>query len=101
MRSARLEVPIEDSVMIDLSTWNLTLPVGEPAVVIETAQLVGGYQDPYFQSSSTGVYFWVPVNGSTTANASYPRSELRETYADGQLRNWTYAGADNVLSANL
>ncbi|MDA8484937.1 polysaccharide lyase family 7 protein [Pseudomonas resinovorans] len=87
--------------MIDLSTWNLTLPVGVPAVTIETPLLVGGYQDHYFQSTSTGVTFWVPVNGTTTANAVYPRSELRETYADGELRNWTYPSADNLLSANL
>ncbi|MNP31594.1 Alginate lyase precursor [compost metagenome] len=87
--------------MIDLSTWNLTLPVGVPAVTIETPLLVGGYQDHYFQSNSTGLYFWVPVNGSTTSNAIYPRSELRETQADGKLRNWTYPSADNLLSANL
>ncbi|WP_044871314.1 polysaccharide lyase family 7 protein [Pseudomonas sp. LFM046] len=87
--------------MIDLSTWNLTLPVGVPAVTIDTPLLVGGYQDHYFQSTTTGISFWVPVNGTTTANAVYPRSELRETYADGKLRNWLYPSADNLLSANL
>ncbi|MCY1497554.1 Alginate lyase [compost metagenome] len=87
--------------MIDLSTWNLTLPVGVPAVTIETPLLLGGYQDQYFQSGTSGLFFWVPVNGTTTANASYPRSELRETYADGKLRNWTHPSADNYLSASL
>ncbi|MBM7062317.1 polysaccharide lyase family 7 protein [Pseudomonas sp. UL073] len=87
--------------MIDLATWNLTLPVGEPAVTIETAQLLGGYRDNYFHAESGALFFWVPVDGSTTANAVYPRSELRETFADGKLRNWTYPSADNYLSANL
>ncbi|WP_429213735.1 polysaccharide lyase family 7 protein [Metapseudomonas resinovorans] len=87
--------------MIDLSTWNLTLPVGVPAVTIQTPLLMGGYQDPYFQSTSDSLFFWVPVNGTTTANATYPRTELRETYADGKLRNWTYPSTDNYLSANL
>ncbi|MBA4682992.1 MAG: polysaccharide lyase family 7 protein, partial [Pseudomonas sp.] len=36
--------------MIDLSTWNLTIPVGVPAAVISTPVLAGGYQDHYFQS---------------------------------------------------
>ncbi len=87
--------------MIDLATWNLTLPIGVPAVTIDTPQLVGGYQDHYFKSTPDTLFFWAPVNGTTTANASYPRSELRETFADGALRNWTYPAADNSLSATL
>lgn len=87
--------------MIDLATWNLTIPVGVPATIISTPLLVGGYQDHYFQSDAAKIFFWAPVNGSTTSNASYPRSELRETFADGKLRNWTYPSADNYLSATL
>ncbi|MGH8354253.1 MAG: polysaccharide lyase family 7 protein [Pseudomonas sp.] len=87
--------------MLDLAIWNLTLPVGSPATVIETSVLAQGYQDPYFESSSGVIFFWAPVTGSTTENASYPRSELRETFADGQLRNWTYPSADNFLRASL
>ncbi|AYC31171.1 polysaccharide lyase family 7 protein [Pseudomonas cavernae] len=87
--------------MIDLATWNLTLPVGVPAITIDTPTLVGGYQDNYFQATADTLFFWAPVNGTTTANATYPRSELRETYADGKLRNWTYPSTNNYLSANL
>jgi hypothetical protein len=87
--------------MIDLATWNLTIPVGVPATIISTQLLVGGYQDHYFQSDAAKIFFWAPVNGSTTSNASYPRSELRETFADGKLRNWNYPSADNYLSATL
>ncbi|WP_263143219.1 polysaccharide lyase family 7 protein [Pseudomonas sp. RIT-PI-AD] len=87
--------------MIDLSTWNLSIPVGVPATTIATPMLVGGFQDYYFKSNTGGVIFWTPVNGSTTQNAAYPRSELRETFASGGLRNWTYPAADNFLSAGL
>ncbi len=41
------------------------------------------------------------MTGSRTANAIYPRSELRETYSDGTLRNWQYSAADNILRASL
>jgi hypothetical protein len=87
--------------MIDLATWNLSIPVGIPATTINTPVLVGGYQDYYFKSLDGRVLFWTPVNGTTTANASYPRSELRETLASGALRNWTYPGAQHTLSAQL
>ncbi|MES2818810.1 MAG: polysaccharide lyase family 7 protein [Pseudomonadota bacterium] len=89
--------------MIDLATWNLNIPVGVPSTTIETPVLVGGFQDYYFKTETTTgtVTFWAPVNGTTTENASYPRSELRETYADGRLRNWYYTEADNSLSAAL
>ncbi len=41
------------------------------------------------------------MTGTRTENAVYPRSELRETYADGRLRNWLYSEADNYLRATL
>jgi hypothetical protein len=85
--------------MIDLTTWNLSIPVGVPATTIETPALAGGYQDHYFQSKNGTISFWAPVNGTTTANSEYPRSEMRETFADGTLRNWSYAAAKNTLSA--
>ncbi|MDP3848396.1 MAG: polysaccharide lyase family 7 protein [Pseudomonas sp.] len=87
--------------MIDLSTWNLSIPVGVPATTITTPALAGGYRDYYFKSDERSIYFWAPVNGTTTKNASYPRSELRETYRDGRLRNWTYPLADNYMRASL
>lgn len=87
--------------MIDLATWNLSIPVGIPATTIDTPLLAGGYQDHYFQSKDGAIFFWAPVNGSTTENAKYPRSELRETSADGKLHNWTYPCADNFLRAAL
>jgi hypothetical protein len=86
--------------MIDLATWNLSVPVGTPASIIATTQLVNGYVDGYFRSGET-LFFWTPVTGSLTDNAIYPRTELRETYANGSVHNWAYSQADNFLRAAL
>ncbi len=42
--------------MIDLSTWNLSIPEGSPPATIETSQLVQGFQDQYFHSDSGTVF---------------------------------------------
>ena len=87
--------------MIDLATWNLSIPEGSPPATIDTPRLVDGFKDQYFHSDTGTLFFWSPVTGSRTANAIYPRSELRETYANGTLKNWTYPEADNLLYATL
>jgi|SRR5471032_104052 len=87
--------------MIDLASWNLSIPEGSPPTTIETPRLIKGYDGKYFRSESDSIYFWSPVTGSRTANAIYPRSELRETYANGTLHNWLYPAADNFLNAEV
>lgn len=87
--------------MIDLATWNLSVPVGTPPATIDTPRLVDGYKSKYFHSDTGTLFFWAPVTGSRTENAIYPRTELRETYSNGTLRNWTYPSADNSLRATL
>ncbi|WP_458131339.1 polysaccharide lyase family 7 protein [Pseudomonas sp. R3-41] len=87
--------------MIDLATWNLSIPEGAPPATIETSQLVQGFKNQYFNSETGTVFFWAPVTGATTANAIYPRSELRETNSDGTLCNWLYPSADNTLRATV
>jgi hypothetical protein len=87
--------------MIDLGSWNLSIPVGFPPKTIETSHLVRGYDGKYFESHSNKIFFWSPVTGTRTENAKYPRSELRETWADGTLHNWKYPDADNFLNATL
>lgn len=87
--------------MIDLNTWNLSIPEGSPAITIETPRLAQGFKDQYFNAETGVAFFWAPVTGTKTANAVYPRSELRETYRDGTLRNWLYSAADNKLRATL
>jgi hypothetical protein len=88
--------------VLDLTTWNLSIPTDPAPTTIETAQLNNGYSSRYFRrNADDSITFWVPVNGSHTRNARYPRSELRETQADGALSNWYHHSADNYLSAVL
>jgi len=88
--------------VLDLTTWNLSVPSAPAPSTISTARLNNGYSSQYFRrNADDSVTFWVPVNGSRTADARYPRSELRETQADGSLSNWYHASADNYLSAVL
>ncbi|WLI13036.1 MULTISPECIES: polysaccharide lyase family 7 protein [Pseudomonas] len=87
--------------MIDLATWNLSVPVGSPPYTVETTKLVDGFKDQYFHSDTGTLFFWTPVTGTRTENAVYPRTELRETYSNGTLKNWYYPDADNSLRATL
>ncbi|MDT4849290.1 Alginate lyase [compost metagenome] len=88
--------------MIDLSTWNLTVPATDSLTLITTDRLNNGYASQYFRRNLDGsISLWVPVNGSRTEDARYPRTELRETQADGTLSYWYQSSADNYLSAVL
>ncbi|WNW13045.1 polysaccharide lyase family 7 protein [Pseudomonas sp. DTU_2021_1001937_2_SI_NGA_ILE_001] len=87
--------------MIDLGSWNLSIPVGSPPKTIETQQLKQGYDGKYFESHSDRIFFWAPVTGTKTDNAKFPRSELRETWSDGTPHNWLFPEADNFLYATL
>ncbi|KPB69383.1 polysaccharide lyase family 7 protein [Pseudomonas cannabina] len=87
--------------MIDLGYWILSIPVGSPPKTIETSQLVKGYDGKYFTSTSKAIVFWSPVTGTKTENAKYSRTELRESWPDGSVRNWLYTDADNFLNAKL
>lgn len=88
----------------DLSLWELQEPVGSPGTptTISPAALQGpnGFQDSYFYTDPTdgAMTFWDPEDGVTTADSSYPRSELREMNADGSQANWPVAGT-NTLAA--
>lgn len=87
--------------MIDLTTWNLSIPTDPRPSEITTQQLLDGYQSSYFKRDSESIVFWVPVNGSHTEGSSYPRTELRETLRDGSIYNWYYSDGDNELRATL
>lgn len=86
--------------MIDLATWNPSVPVGStrrPSTLpacLRVSKMCISMPIP-------ARFFWAPVTGSTTVNAIYPRSELRETRADGSLRNWLYPSANHFLNATL
>jgi hypothetical protein len=95
------KLPLVVISMIDLNTWNLTIPEQVPARTIETRLVKADYRSPYFQRSGQTLIFWAPVTGTSTANSPYPRTELRETFADGKLRNWLYKEGSHHLSASL
>jgi hypothetical protein len=90
----------------DLSLWELQEPIGEAGapVTIGPSKLMGpaGFHDTYFFTDPTdgAMTFWDPEDGVTTANSSYPRSELREMTATGAAANWMPTGT-NTLSATV
>jgi hypothetical protein len=90
----------------DLSLWELQEPVGAAGAptTISPAALEGpgGFRDSYFftDPNDGAMTLWDPENGVTTADSSYPRSELREMNADGSTANWPITGT-NTLSATL
>ncbi|MFD2837549.1 polysaccharide lyase family 7 protein [Azotobacter vinelandii] len=91
--------------MIDLSQWNLTIPVG--AMIIQTRQLQT-YESKWFVRNADGsITFYAPSSGAgirSTANSIYPRSELRETLLNGADKeaNWHLGSAKiHRLSATL
>lgn len=93
---AVLDPELPPSGNFDMAQWNLRLPVdvsggfqGE-AIDIDTPALSSGYtNEPYFYTGSSGeLVFSVPANGAISGSSGSPRCELRETYSNGNLRNW-------------
>ncbi|MGH8794363.1 MAG: polysaccharide lyase family 7 protein, partial [Stackebrandtia sp.] len=77
--------------VLDLKSWKLTLPVADPEdedqpLEIFQPELDAYSHDPWFvaQDDCEAVRFSNPVNGVTTPNSDYSRSELREMTEDGQ-----------------
>jgi hypothetical protein len=77
---------------IDLSCWNWTSPVG--AKVTETAELNKRIGNAFLIHNPDGsITFRAPSSGEgikSTKNSTFPRSELRETLANGDDKeaNW-------------
>ncbi len=86
--------------MIDLTLWNLTLPIETPALTIATAALPR-LQTSYFTNTGDKIVFWAPVTGSHAGNSDFPRTELRETSIDGKAKNWLYSSGTNTLKGTL
>jgi hypothetical protein len=77
--------------VLNLSRWKLQLPLDDPnqsgtqVLQITRPRLSTYVVNPWFKpnSSCTGVQFRNAVNGVTTPNTSYARSELREMESNG------------------
>lgn len=87
--------------MIDLSTWNITVPEQVSARTVETRLVKAGFSNKYFYRNGRAIVFWSPVTGTTKGSSSFPRSELRETFKDGKLRNWYYREGTHTMRASL
>lgn len=81
---------------IDLSTWKVTLPVGNPTEV-KPPEILNYATNPVLQdfmyndSTDGSLVFYTYPGGATTTNSSYPRTELRELMDGGNgTVNWTF-----------
>jgi len=84
----------------DLSTWELDLPTNPTTTELSTA-LVAGFTDAYFFTGSDGaMVMWCPLTGGRTANAHYPRSELREVL-NGSAAEWAVGAGTADLVATV
>ena len=80
---------------IDLNNWKVTLPIGKPTEVeppailnYATSSVLKKYM---FNDSTEGALVFFTQPGSTTANSSYSRTELREQMVPGSNKtNWTF-----------
>jgi poly(beta-D-mannuronate) lyase len=85
--------------LLDLSAWKLTLPTGESGRPTEVLQpRLHSYTDEHFRLTERrdGVAFTADVDGVTTRNSSYPRSELREMRAARQA-SWSNTRGEHTL----
>ena len=81
---------------IDLSNWKVTLPIGSP-LEIKPPQILdyatnSTLQEFMYNDSTDGSLVFYTYPGSSTANSSYSRTELREQMTPGSNSdNWTFA----------
>lgn len=80
---------------IDLTHWKVTLPIGNPTSVRPPEILnyaTNAVLKPYmYNDSIEGALVFYTKPGSSTANSSYSRTELREQMISGSdYTNWTF-----------
>ncbi|MDD5084308.1 MAG: polysaccharide lyase family 7 protein [Candidatus Moranbacteria bacterium] len=90
------------SEILDLSNWKQTLPTGaskKPAEIKQGALATFSDKTCFHpNNASDGVVFRAPVNGVTTSNSGYPRSELREMTDKGaSLASWSTTSGTHSL----
>lgn len=86
---------------IDLNNWKVTLPIGNPTEVKPPEILNYGTNEilkPFFYNDSiNGALVFYTYPGSSTANSSYSRTELREQMVPGSnSTNWTFSQGGNM-----
>lgn len=96
--------PIADcpAEVVNLANWKQTLPIGDsnkPKEIFQPA-LADYSLDPYFRVDSAGdkIICRAPVNGVTTSNSGYPRSELREMINNGKDQaSWSTSSGTHTM----
>jgi hypothetical protein len=88
--------------VLALTNWKHTLPTGSPSDPTEILQpkLATFSVDPWFKAAAGcgGVQFRAAVNGVTTSNTGYPRSELREMTDNGAgLASWSTTSGTHTM----
>ncbi|NLU79211.1 polysaccharide lyase family 7 protein [Micromonospora sp. HNM0581] len=91
---------------LNLKNWKVTLPTGSSGSPTEIKQpaLATYSVNPWFMvnAACTGVQFRSPVNGVTTPNSSYARSELREMTNNGtQNASWSATSGTHTMTFRL
>jgi len=91
---------------LNLTNWKVTLPTGSSGspTEIKQPQLKTYSANPWFtvNSACTGVQFRSPVNGVTTPNSSYARSELREMASNGTANaSWSATSGTHTMTFRL
>lgn len=86
---------------IDLTSWKLTLPVGEPEHPDEVYPIGSFQESPWFVRNADGsLRFRAACDGVTTSGSDYPRSELREMDGDSKAA-WSNRDGTHTLTARL
>jgi hypothetical protein len=88
--------------MFDLTPWKLTLPIGSSGKPTEIKQpTLNTFRDPnyfYVNGTNDGVVFRAPVDGVTTSNSGYPRTELREMVPGGSEISWSPSSGTHTMT---
>lgn len=107
------ETPTVTYADIDFSHWKVTLPVdlnndGKPDEFQPSSLINYGYQTeenliPFMYDDTTdmSIVFYTFPAGATTANSSYPRTELREQQTPGSNYNNWLLEEGGILEGNL
>ena len=87
--------------VLALTNWKQTLPTGSSKPTEITQPKLASYSvDPWFKAATDcgGVQFRAAVNGVTTSNSGYPRSELREmTNGGAGLASWSTTSGTHTM----
>lgn len=103
---AALKARLAPSGNFELIDWKLDLPVDTSgnlsgaSISIGESDLANGFENEYFFTGpSGGMVMRVPINGATTPNSSFARTELREMLRRGDTSIST-RGASDIPNGN-